>query len=250
MVPPKLAIKNQHFSQTTAKKRNSKINQKIKKRSLQRRAKRKAKQQNICITSAMSAWAENFTMAATWQLKHQIAYWKARAVSLEYENRMLHEVIRSNHMTVPTTSKLNGALGGSEETNISAENSDQSDSESEENESDKSESESDNEENQNENEEDFEVSEEFIQFLTANAKYREDARKEKERLKAKEREASLIVEARESAEDRMVRKKQLYGENFKRIVALESYLQSDFNEKVDKSRAAYWPNIPFNFSVK
>lgn len=34
------------------------------------------------------------TDVAEWQNVHQAAYWKSRAISLEYENRMLHDLLR------------------------------------------------------------------------------------------------------------------------------------------------------------
>ncbi|XP_039751703.1 gem-associated protein 8-like [Pararge aegeria] len=191
----------------------------------------------------MTTWAENFTVAATWQLKHQLAYWKARAVSLQYENNVLHDVIRINHLEVPTTSKSAAV----EESDCSSENSEHSDCEEEENDTNYIESESGNEEHKDE---DVEVSEEFIQFLTANAKYKEDARLERERFKAKLEEESTpdLPESQESAEAKISRNKELYGDKYKRIIALEMYLMSDFQNELDKHKSAYWPNIPFNFN--
>ncbi|KAF2902842.1 hypothetical protein ILUMI_03336 [Ignelater luminosus] len=35
---------------------------------------------------------------ATWQAQHQIAYWKSRALAVEYENRMLHRILRETQI--------------------------------------------------------------------------------------------------------------------------------------------------------
>lgn len=237
-------------SHSVQKCRINKKQRKQKKRLEQRVDKRKF-ENNLCIPSAMSAWAENFTVAATWQLKHQIAYWKAKAISLQYENSMLHEVIQRNHIAVPTSSRRSWINSDSEFGHSAAEHSDiQTEAcETQENDTD-TDSESENDENQDENEgQDFEVSEEFIQFLTSNAKYREDARRERERLKAKEEEYSLQPEeAQESVEDKIARKKELYGDKYQKMIALEMYQMCNFKNECDKLKPAYWPNIPLNLN--
>ncbi|XP_068632787.1 gem-associated protein 8-like [Battus philenor] len=187
------------------------------------------KKKNPKLAVSMSSWAENFTVAATWQLKHQIAYWKAKAKALEYENQVLHTIIRQNHFTESVVeNKLH----------------------TEEDQMDNVETEIENNEESQEDAE-FEVSEEFIQFLTENAKYKEDARRERERLRAKneEEESKLVsVESQETSEERQQNLKQLYGSNWQKIAALEMALQSQFMHDTDRDKPMYWPNIPFNFN--
>lgn len=240
--------KESHTVQNTRTARINKKQRKQRKRAEQRLAKQKF-ENNLCITSAMSAWTENFTVAATWQLKNQIAYWKAKAISLQYENSMLHEVIQRNHIAMPTTSRRNRFVSNSECGHSAASDIQTESCETQENDTD-TDRESENDENQNENYgEDFEVSEEFIQFLTANAKYREDARRERERLKAKEEEYNAQPEeAQESVEDKIARKKELYGKMYQKMIALEMHQMCNLKNECDKLKPAYWPNIPLNLN--
>ncbi|KAL0831597.1 hypothetical protein ABMA28_002380 [Loxostege sticticalis] len=186
------------------------------------------------LAQAMSSWAENFTFAANWQLKHQLAYWKARAKALEYENGILHEIIRKKNYVDPPTTSSNRVESESTLTHVETESEDEEEC-GEEGEED-----------------DFEVSEEFIQFLQANAKFKEDARRERERLKAKDAEDERIAEMEagppETQENREEVLKQLYGDKWQRIAALEMSLQSQFIQESDKEKPTYWPNIPLNFN--
>lgn len=213
----------------------NKKNRKTKKKN-KNKFKRETRKKQLKFANTMSAWAENFAVAATWQLKHQIAYWKARAKALEYENTVLHDVIRRNNLFVRSNSQ------NEKENELQTETDD-----------DNSEVESDSgEEIQDEDiqsEEDFEVSEEFIQFLTANAKYKEDAKKERERLKAEEEVADdIVIEERETSEEKRQRMKELYGDRWQRICALEMSLLTSFIHDSDQSKPQHWPNIPFNFT--
>ncbi|XP_022814519.1 gem-associated protein 8-like [Spodoptera litura] len=182
------------------------------------------------IPTTMSSWAENFTSAATWQLKHQVAFWKSRATALEYENKLLHDIIRKNYL-----------------------NQGQSDDNSRSN----SEEEEEYFEPENEVEEDvdgeIEVSEEFIQFLRDNKKFRDDAKRERERLRAQNDEEQREIEEMEAGpiengEDPQERLKKLYGRGWERISALEMSMQSHFISISDREKPMYWPNIPFNFN--
>lgn len=173
----------------------------------------------------MSSWAETYTAAATWQLKHQIAYWKSRAKALEYENKVLHDVIKKNYFKGSALPTANAA-----ETSESSEDVEEG---SEEDEDD-----------------DVEVSEEFIEFLKKNAKHREDVRRERERYKASTEENGeecMEKEIVEGTEEKKARYKELYGSNWEKIMALETSVLCDFIHEKDKERPQYWPNIPFNF---
>lgn len=209
------------------KNRNRKRKKKSARKNLQHGVGRNRKKNNK-LALTMSSWAENFTFAATWQLKHQLAFWKARAKALEYENKLLHDIIRKRNY-------VDSAAECSKQ--FEAESSTQPESNSDES---------------DEGGEEFEVSEEFIQFLQANAKYKEEAREERERLKAQNSEASVIeqMEAGPSGiiENRDEVLKELYGDKWQRISALEMALQTQFIDESDKDKPMYWPNIPFNFN--
>ncbi|XP_017772981.1 PREDICTED: gem-associated protein 8-like [Nicrophorus vespilloides] len=43
-------------------------------------------------------FGQTITEVAQWQGQHATAYWKSRAISLEYENRMLHEHIKKLYL--------------------------------------------------------------------------------------------------------------------------------------------------------
>lgn len=193
---------------------------------------KKTSRSRIPIT--MSSWAENFTTAATWQLKHQIAFWKSKATSLEYENKLLHDIIRKNYINTQQSSQ-NETIMNSDEEDV----------------------EEDCIESENEPDEygegELEVSEEFIQFLRDNKKYRDDAKRERERLKDLHNTERRIIEEMEAgpsenAEDPQELMKRLYGDNWERISALETSLQSQFINICDREKPMYWPNIPFNFN--
>lgn len=182
----------------------------------------------------MSSWAENFTIAATWQLKHQLAHWKARAKALEYENKVLHDIIRKNHYDTSLSVPVDVSTKfESEDTVNSTPDYHEHDTE------------------MDEQEQDFEVSEEFIEFLRANAKYKEDARLERERLKAKYSEDNTIEQleaAPVQPEDPQEKLIELYGSDWQRIAALEMSVQTNFMNESDQEKPMYWPNIPFNFN--
>ncbi|XP_053612794.1 uncharacterized protein LOC128676621 [Plodia interpunctella] len=207
---------------------HKKRNKRKKKNNLNKHIFKRDKRKQVKTGCPMSNWAENFAVPATWQLKHQVAYWKARAKSLEYENKVLHDIIRKRH-------------GGD---SVAGE-SEHSDSESV-NERDIVEE----AEVSGEDGEDFEVSEEFIQFLRANAKYKEDARLERERLKAMQENSDAAVEevVAETAEDRQRTWEELYGEGWPRISTLEMSLHSHFINESDMNKPVYWPNIPLNLN--
>ncbi|XP_050347344.1 gem-associated protein 8-like [Nymphalis io] len=205
---------------------------KVKKKNKKRNNKKEAKKRHTKLANTMSAWAENYAVAATWQLKHQVAYWKARAKALEYENKVLHDVIRRNKFTVRSSANTES------ETRT-------------ETELDETDTESDANDENIEDDNNLEVSEEFIQFLTANAKFKEEAKRERERLKAKtekENETEMLETPRETVEEARGRMKELYGDKWQRISALEMSLLSSFVHESDKSKPMYWPNIPFNFN--
>ncbi|XP_047507288.1 uncharacterized protein LOC125051158 [Pieris napi] len=220
----------------TEKVRNKKA--KRKRKHSFKRCRKETKNNQFSI--AMSTWAQNFTMASNWQMKHELAFWKARAKTLEYENRLLHDVIKKNYLKT---------------SEVSIEINDQKNDESE-TQQDQSQQfnidgaecyedivEDDDDDCMEDENDDFVVSEEFIEFVRANAKFKEDARQERERLRKQQDTTEEQVEDNVMTEDKL---KELYGEKWQKICALEMSLLTDFINKKDK--ATYWPNIPFNFS--
>lgn len=185
----------------------------------------------------MNSLSDTFSTAATWQYKHQIAYWKAKAKALEYENRVLHGVIRKNHlMNAPSSSEASASEAASD-IDIEIDHSD------------------DEHCPPVDEDPDLEVSEDFIQFLASNAKYKEEARLERERLRAEQvseteddrvqrMEAAPVQTMQERSQDL----KELYGSHWQSISALEMSLQSQFMSSCDRYKPDHWPNIPFNFN--
>lgn len=187
-------------------------------------------------TANMHSFTETFTKAATWQYKHQIAYWKAKAKALEFENRVLHDMIRKNHMSASSSSRMSTSETGSEIDSELDHSDDEHCPEADE-------------------DPDLEVSEDFIQFLAANAKYKEEARLERERLKAEQnheteedRIRKMEAPPEDAVEDRTTDLKTLYGSHWQNISALEMSLQAKFMSTCDRYKPNYWPNIPFNFN--
>lgn len=54
----------------------------------------------------MVSWETQGRVTA-WQNKHQIAYWKAKAVALQYENKILHDIIRKNEFAGQVQTQMN-----------------------------------------------------------------------------------------------------------------------------------------------
>lgn len=188
----------------------------------------------------MTSWAESFTHAATWQLKSELAYWKAKAKSLEYENEVLHNVIRKNCIQLNDTGKEASESDGDDEHNVE-ESYEDAHADDDEVEVHKTE----------DDDGDLEVSEEFVNFLRENAKFREDARRERERLKAeqaKENDEEQMVAGPYKPNDKPEELKDLYGDSWMKIAAIENYVQANFINESDTYQPMYWPNIPFNFN--
>lgn len=207
------------------------------KRKLLNKKNRKENKRNSKFSITMSKWAENFTLASNWQIKHELAYWKARAKALEYENGLLHDIIRKNH------------LGSSsvQQDEIQKDESDEDEEVSEREQNDEEEFE-EYENDQEPNNDEFVVSEEYIEFVKANAKFKEDARKERERLKQQQDQAVLEEEVQDNCVMTQEQLKELYGDKWQRICALEMSLVTDFISLKDELNPMYWPNIPFNFN--
>ncbi|KAJ8730559.1 hypothetical protein PYW08_001972 [Mythimna loreyi] len=196
------------------------------------------------IRTTMSSWAENFTKAATWQLKNEVAYWKSKAKALEHENMILHRTIRQNCFDKDSRKKFPNIHELYEYECDSADLPESEDEDSDEK------AVPDSEVSVQEH---FEVSEEYIQFLRDNQVYRESARQERERLRAKsDVEKSQIEEMEagppEQTEDNQEILKKVYGEGWERISALEMSLKTQFISICDQDKPMYWPNIPFNFN--
>ncbi|KAJ8721255.1 hypothetical protein PYW07_002030 [Mythimna separata] len=198
------------------------------------------------IPITMSSWAENYTKAATWQLKHEVAYWKSKAKALEHENMILHRTIRLNSIDKDAGQTLPDPTH--EECQYEYDLDDLAESEDDEDSDEMAASES-----ETTAQEQFEVSEEYIQFLRDNQVYRESARLERERIKAKSNDEDREIEEMEAGpaeptEDQQETLKKLYGDRWERIAALEMSLKTQFISTCDRDKPAHWPNIPFNFN--
>lgn len=248
------------------KKQNKQINPNLFKKKFYKRKPIQNSASKVVFT--MSSWAEQFTFASTWQLKHQVAYWKAKAKSLEYENNVLHDIIRENHYVgnaqktapdSPTTCKSDSSDEELAEhvhrpafdTNISVEEGTLGEWTETEGSSIQNMSVNPNIEatEDSSDEKNIEVSEEFIQFLMVNAQHKENLRLERERLKALEEQAAMEERENKLKERRHygLTPQELYGEKWKKISALEMSMKSKFMSDVDSTKPAHWPVIPFNF---
>lgn len=204
----------------------------------------------ITIPSTMTTWAEDFTRAATWQLKNEVAYWKSKAKALEQENKILHWTIRQNiNDAKPDEKKRHEVF---QYDSYLADLNDSEDEQDEESDQDDEEENAEPESVASEQDQ-FEVSEEYIQFLRDNQVYRDFARQERERIKAENDIEKTEIEEMEAgpaehAEDEQEILKKLYGDAWERISALEMSLRTQFISICDEGKPMYWPNIPFNFN--
>lgn len=245
-----LTTRNQAKS-TGIAKRKRKNKSKNKKKAKQRRLASKKYPNKVEVNLAMSStsWPLNlYTKASEWQFKHEIAFWKAKAKALECENRILHDIIRKK------SGSLSSGIGASTSASITESESGNEEMSSASDDDDNSSASEDEFRRHVENNEQLEVSEAFIDFLTMNAKYKEDARQERERLKSKdfETEEEKVKRMEEPPtvvhEDESEDLEKLYGPRWKRISALEMSLNCQFISDCDKLKPVYWPNIPFNFN--
>lgn len=214
----------------TTSRRQKKLRRKNRLKAIKKDQLAKKKLARNPIPTTMSSWAENFTSAVTWQLKHQVAFWKSRATALEYENKLLHDIIRKNYLNERQSDDNSRSNSDEEEEYFEPENEVEDDAD-----------------------EEIEVSEEFIQFLRENKKFRDDAKRERERLRAQNDQEQREIEEMEAGpaengEDPQERLKKLYGDNWERISALEMSMRSHFISISDSEKPMYWPNIPFNFN--
>ncbi|CAH0559986.1 unnamed protein product [Brassicogethes aeneus] len=114
---------------------------------------------------------------ADWHKKEQIAYWKSRAISLEYENRMLYHHLK--HMYV---------------TQI----------------------------------EDYGNKEEFSAVEV-------------------EKEAEKVIPKEPEGKKRELEMKKIYGENYAKIMGMETAMQLNFERHSENLKAPHWPNVPLKF---
>lgn len=191
---------------------------------------------------SMSSWAENFTNAATWQLKHQVAHWKARVKALEYENKVLRDTLW-NYYT-GDGSKMREMF----ENDQSSENERMESQETAETSQTTALSSNAEEiyrchqeisDNDSVATEDISVDEDYIEHaLESLASRQEEARL----AKADEKRREPPPEP----ENNLEMLKELYGSRWQRIAALETSLMANFISECDKGKPAYWPNVPLN----
>ncbi|VVC88123.1 unnamed protein product [Leptidea sinapis] len=106
---------------------------------------------------------------------------------------------------------------------------------------------SDDEENHNDD--NIEVSAEFLQFLKTNAKFKEDARREREILKSNlESQANDLIRTEPDISEPMSIEQcqNMYGDKWQQICPLEMLLTNHYVKICEKYKPALWPNIPLN----
>lgn len=227
------------FSKTSEIPPKTKKNQKsIRKKRKKQKQKNKKEANKIkqSLAKTMSSWAENFTMASTWQMKHQVAVWQARATALEYENQILRETLRQFYANgnpapfEPNTSRNNSLV--MKEYEQSYEYRKPSVSTCEPNQEDESDLE-------------LEISDEYMAFLRQNFEYRkardERIKRQAEETKSQEKEEIM---APKPPSDRIEEFKELYGDSWQRIAALDCYIAAEFMSVCDSSKPEVWPHLP------
>ncbi|KOB77650.1 Gem-associated protein 8 [Operophtera brumata] len=250
------------FSQPPEKEPSKSVAQKHKStRKKRKKQKHKNKKESTQIkqslANTMSAWAENFTMAATWQLKHQVAMWKSRASALEYENQILRETLRQFYVNGGTSA--NSARIDTLNTSWNKNNSNNQLMDYEQNYMDCEPSvsagykqNSDVESSDNQEEEDseleLEISDEYMAFLRQNFEYRKarEERKMKEAAEERMKENQEVMDP-QPRNDRIDEFKELYGDAWQQLAALDTYLSAQFISLCDSEKPGLWPNIPLRF---
>lgn len=225
-------IKLTETDTTTSDKESKSARRKRKKRTEKYNNKKQLlKRETRRFSNSMSTWAENFTMAATWQLKHQVAHWKSKSKALEYENNILRNMLRQYYVNGKATETVDSSH---EPMSMSA----QSDSNSEEDATD-------GEEDEQEGAENYQISDEFVDFLKGNAEYRQ-IRIEREKLRQLEKEmpTKLLEKCPEAPADRNAEYQNIYGMHWERIAALEMSMESQFLSICDNEKPVLWPTIP------
>lgn len=168
-----------------------------------------------------------------WHNKHQVAYWKSRAISLEFENRMLLRHIRDMYAKQIEDYALNNENkeilvgGGENNSNLNYERGieygrdevDTDEEVGEEREDEEEEIEDDDRENEKDE------TDGFLNFETGSSWKPPDepsgVRKKKEML-------------------------EMYGERGTAISGMETALQLNFDLLQERFKPVLWPNIPFN----
>lgn len=250
------------FSQPSEKEPAKSASQKQKStRKKRKKQKYKNKKENTQIkqslANTMSAWAENFTMAATWQLKHQVAMWKSRATALEYENQILRETLRQFYVKGGTSANSVGFDTPNASWNVNVRNNQCMDYEQSYMDCEpivsagykqNSDAESSDNSEDEESELELEISDEYMAFLRQNFEYRKarEERKLKEAAEEQMKENQEVMDPH-PPNDRIDEFKELYGDSWQRLAALDSYLSAQFMSLCDSEKPGLWPNIPLRF---
>lgn len=178
-----------------------------------------------------------------WQQEDEVAFWKARAVSLEYENKMLHKHIKQMYI---------GMISQNTEATL-----DYNEYEEQYNEEDYGETEEsrlddtleepgeiyhDCEQAIQDDIEDEEFNKESKEFRK---KRDEERAKAKKKVDSEDEEESKPPEAQLSKirEEKM---KQMYGEAWRKIMGMETAIQLNYELTVERDNVKYWPCLPIN----
>lgn len=196
-------------------------------------------------TSQFNWYWRNYYSTLEWQRRHQIAYWKSRAIALEYENNILHQYLemyacegnQGSHFIKTGTQKMTGAkehhsskrdrpgkmFHGDETENINGEN-----------------------------EFEFQITEEMMDFFEQSIRHKMELQKEREKekkaaekLKSDSDDGNAIQPPRKQVGLQKRRQMELmYGKAAPMIMGMETAMQLTFDRNCDLKQPKLWPNIP------
>lgn len=178
-----------------------------------------------------------------WQQEDEVAFWKARAVSLEYENKMLHKHIKQMYIGM-ISQNTDAALDYKE---YEEQYNEEDYGETEESRLEDTLEESgeiyhDCEQEIQEDIEDEEFNKESKEFRK---KRDEERAKAKKKVDSEDEEESKPPEAQLS-KIREVKMKQMYGEAWRKIMGMETAIQLNYELTVERDNVKYWPCLPIN----
>ncbi|KAJ8985383.1 hypothetical protein NQ317_007540 [Molorchus minor] len=147
-----------------------------------------------------------------WQNKDQIAYWKSRAISLELENRMLHEHLRNVYAKTIEGNSKHGT-------------------ESREN-----------------NENNTELDSEVAESSEGSEEGEIVIKKRKQRSNSEIKVKPQILPREPEGKNRLEEMKNIYGQAAPKIMGMETAVQLNYERLTNKLNPPYWPGLPLRLS--
>lgn len=181
------------------------------------------------VIPAQSNWFwQNYRQVMDWQGRHQVAYWKSRALAVECQNSILMDYVE----------KMNDEEDERPEYLPKAVPFEEADKEDED----------DIEEETGGESLVFEVNEEMLAFFQQSIKHKQEMKElrdaERSQVEALKNENESFVFPK--AQQRIVEGTRLYGKNAPTVMAMETSMQLTFERFVEKEKPRLWPNIPLN----